>query len=211
MAAFALRPYTPRQQMMLPGSPLDRRIAFLKRAFPATAAGLLVLVLGLTFAQTNELSFMVSRERVQPANERIRAENSVYRGVDETGRPFTVRAGSAVQRSAAVAEIELQTLSATIALETGAATVTAPAGRFALDQSVLTVSGPVDARQAGFQVTGGIVAVDLARGTAASDRPVVGSIPIGSFRAGGLRSDLRTQSLTLIGGVRLRVPAGMGS
>lgn len=210
MAAAAIH-YTSRQLSMLPGSPLDRRIALLKRALPVSAAALFVIVLAMTFSQTNELSFMVSRDKVQPANERIRAEDSVYRGVDQSGRPFSVRAGSAIQRSAAVAEVELTGISATMALPNGPAVIAAPSGRLELGSSLLTVAGPVNAKQAGFTIGSGAVTIDLTRGTAASNLPVAGRIPIGAFRAGGLTADIGAESVTLTGGVALRIPRAMGS
>ncbi|MDT7933031.1 MAG: LPS export ABC transporter periplasmic protein LptC [Sphingomonadaceae bacterium] len=199
---------TPRQLAMLPGTEHDRRVGLAKKLFPAAAIGVLLAIIILTFSQSNELSFTVSRERVQPANERSKSVGSVYRGLDQQGRAFMVRADSAIQRSAAVPAIDLDRISATMQLTGGTAEVTAPSGRMLIDRDVLVANGPVRADKAGYVVTGGPVALNLREGTLTSDRPVAGRMPLGPFRAGGMQADVKAETLVLTNHVRLHVENG---
>lgn len=197
--------FTPRQQAMLPGGGLDRRVAIVKRALPVAAVATLGVVLALAFSGGKELSFVLSRDRVATASERLRVAGATYRGSDARGRPFAISAASAVQRSSANPVVELRGLSAQMQLDDGSARMSAPAGRFDLDRERLTVDGPVAASRGGYAIDSGRVVIDIARQTIVSETPVAGRAPIGTFTAGRMRSDVAGTLIEMSGGARLRI------
>jgi len=203
--------FTPRQLAMLPGSPLDRRVTRLKTLFPALAGLTVVAIVIMTLAPSDELSFVLSRDRIATSPERLRAEGSAYRGLDAKGRPFVVRAAEAVQQTSATPIVELKRLSAEMKLEAGTASITAPSGRLLLDLDQVEMDGPVKAAQAAYRVDSGTVTLDLKQNRTFSDVPLTGALPIGKFRAGGMRADVTGQTVTLIGGVHLNVPRASGN
>lgn len=202
MAASAL---TRRQRAALPGSGLDGRVRLLKRLLPLAAAVVLAAVIALTLRARDETSFVLARDRVGSAPERLRVLGATYRGADARGRPFSVRAGSAVQRSSATPVVEIARLTADIALDGGPARITAPSGRFEIEADRLVVDGPVAITQARYRIDSGQLAIDLARQTAVSQTSVTGATPLGTFEAARMSADVPGERIVLDGGARLRI------
>ncbi len=88
-----------RQHFAAPGGSHDRLVRILRVGLPA-AIGLLLAILAFSpFAKNDELSFVLAKEDVGMAKERMRLAAALYRGKDNKGRPFSLSAGSAVQKS----------------------------------------------------------------------------------------------------------------
>ena len=197
---------TRRQRAALPGSVHDRRMGLLKWLLP-TAAGLIgvaIMVWPLVAAQ--EFSFLLAKDQVAVARERLRVSRAEYRGKTGAGEAFAISAGSAIQRASAVPVVELTALAARLDGRDGPANVSAPAGRYFLDEDRLEVAGPVKLRSdGGYTLDAETVQVDLKRRTVKTDDPVTGQLPMGSFRADRMNGDLVGKRVTLQGKVHLRI------
>lgn len=202
---------TARQRAALPGSTHDSIVGLLKWLLPALAAAVLVTIVVWPLAKVQEFSFLLAKDKVAVARERLRVDNAVYRGETLKGEAFTIRAAGAVQKRSAVPIVELRGLSARLAMADGPATVNAGAGRYFLEEDRLEISGPVVlATAGGYRIDTGLVDIDLAGRTLASDGAVTGRLPLGTFRAGRLRADIKGRTTVLDGGVHLHINRGAG-
>ncbi|WP_164156690.1 LPS export ABC transporter periplasmic protein LptC [Sandarakinorhabdus rubra] len=205
-AGLSPRLLSRRQQAALPGSPHDQRMAVLKWLLPAAALviGLTILIWPLVAAQ--EFSFLLAKDQVALAPERLRVDRAQYRGKTGAGEAFTISADSALQRSSAVPVVELKALSAKLDGKDGPASVTAPSGQYFLDEDRLEVAGPVALRSdGGYSLDAETVFIDLKRRTVKTDAAVSGRLPMGSFRADRMSGDLAGKRVSLIGGAHLRI------
>jgi lipopolysaccharide export system protein LptC len=192
-----------------PGSRYDRWIGVLKRALPIAAGGLAASLVLFSATQVNELSFLLDKDQVDVASERLRVGNAVYRGEDRRGQPFAIRAGSAVQHSSRVPVVELNQLSAAIRLSDGEARIVAPQGRYDMAKETIAVEGPIRLRSdSGYSLDTRDVTVDLPTRTAQSAGAVDGSMPLGTFTAGGLEADVNARTVTLTDRARLHIVPG---
>src|SRR3546814_13005672 len=82
-----------------------------------------------------DVSFILDKNKVDVARQRMKLQSAVYRGEDSKGRPFVLAAGSAVQRSSAEPLVQLDDLAAGIQLSDGPAQIAAPGGRYNMDRS----------------------------------------------------------------------------
>lgn len=195
-----------RQQAALPGSAHDQRMALLKWALPAAAflIGITILIWPLLSAQ--EFSFLLDKDRVALARERLRVNRAVYRGKTAAGEAFSIAAGSAVQRRSAEPVVVLTDLAARLEGRDGPATVTAPSGRYFLEEDRLEVAGPVQLRSdGGYTLDAATVQIDLKRRAVKTDAPVTGRLPMGTFRSNSMTGDLAGSRVSLIGKVHLRI------
>lgn len=195
-----------RQQFASPGGSHDRNIRLLRVILPL-GVGALGAVLALApFTTGGELSFVLDKDSVDVAKERMRVTEALYRGEDSQGRPFSIKAGSAVQKSSREAVVELKDLSARILLGDGPAQIRAGAGRYDMDREDVKVPGPVQVESAGgYRLTTNNVTVDLKSRTLKSDAPVEGRTNIGTFRADNLQADMTQRTVTLDGNAKLRI------
>ncbi|MEY2928233.1 MAG: hypothetical protein RL367_2710 [Pseudomonadota bacterium] len=169
------------------------------------AAGLVTapLVLG------GEISFVLDKNKVAIASERMRVTEAVYRGEDSKGQPFSLRAGSAVQASSKEPVVRLRDLSARIVLPEGPAMLTAATGRYNMDNEMVNVDGPVAFNTAdGYSLTARDVQISLKDRKFASSGSVSGTLPLGSFTAGRMSADLANRSVVLEGGAHLHIIQG---
>lgn len=212
MAVATLTPdLTARQRAALPGSRHDRVMQLLKWLLPTLAFALLVVIIVWPLTKAQELSFLLARDKVASAGERMRLDRAVYRGVTAKGEAFTIRAVSAVQRSSADPVVDLTDLQARLLGMEGPADVMAPSGRYFLEQDRLTISGPVTLRSGfGYSLDSDAIAIDLGERRVSTDAPVSGTLPLGRFRAGAMRGDLQGEHLTLYRGVHLRLNGRKG-
>lgn len=197
--------YTPRQRAVFPGGALDRWIVPLKRLLPVIAGATLIGVLVLTLSARQEFSFIVSKDKVARSSERLRVTRAVYRGADTRGRPFSVSAGEAVQRSSATPIVEMRDLTADMVLTAGPARVRARSGIYDIEHDRLTLNGPVDAVQGGYSLNTGRVMLDVPTEHVVSDGPVSGRSHLGQFTAAHLEADVVGERLVLSGGARLHI------
>jgi len=79
------------------GSSHDRLIATMRIALPM-AVGVLSAFMALApLTVGRDISFVLSKDRVDVASERMRVTRATYRGDDSKGQPFKLEAASAVQ------------------------------------------------------------------------------------------------------------------
>lgn len=197
--------YTPRQRAVLPGAGLDWWVQPLKWLLPLAAGTVIAAVLVLTLSARQEFSFLLSKDKVARSSERLRIERATYRGADERGRPFSVSAAEAVQRSSSTPVVEMRGLSADMTLQDGPARVTAHSGLYDIEHDELTLDGPVHAVQGGYRLDTGRVMLDVKTEHVTSDGPVTGRSALGSFAAAHLDADVTGERLVLSGGARLHI------
>ena len=189
-----------------PGGFHDFLMRFLKIALPA-AVGVLLAYLALApLQESREISFLLDKNKVDVARERMRVEQAQYRGLDNQGRPFTLDARSAVQATSKEQIIDILGMSARIGLDEGPATLQAERGRYDLAQQRVDVIGPIMFAAAdGYRLRTRDVRVDFNDQTLFSNGRVEGSMPLGTFSADRLEVDLPQRNVTLRGRVRLRI------
>ncbi len=186
MAIDAIMPpvaLTRRQQAALPGSPHDRCMGVLKLALPAAAVAVLLAIIIWPLTKVQEFSFLLAKDKVAMATERLRIDNAVYRGETARGEAFIISAGSAVQRSSALPVVELKDLKARIAMAEGPAVVTAPSGRYFIEHRQAADQRAGDARFGRrLQPRFGHCRYRSQQPPGIDRAPVTGNLPIGSFQ-----------------------------
>lgn len=197
---------TARRLWAAPNGRHDQLIRVARIALPAVIG---ILSAGLVFApltMRGEISFVLDKDKVAMAKERMRVTAATYRGEDAKGQPFTLRAGSAVQASSREPVVKLSDLSATIGLSDGPAMLRADAGRYDMDREIVNIDGPILFTSAdGYRLSTRDVAVGLKSRKLASGGPVDGQMPLGNFRADRLSADLNARTVTLEGRARLHI------
>ena len=194
-----------RQRWALPGGRHDRLIRAMRVVLPSII-GLLVAILAFSpFTGQQELSFVLNKDEVNLSRERLRVVEALYRGEDSKGRPFSLRAGSAVQKTSAQPILDMTSLSGRISLQDGPASIIAQRGSYDLGKETMRVTGPLAVESPGYDMVVSNVELSLKDRTMQSFGPVSGRTKVGTFHAGRLRADLDTRIVRLDGGVRLRI------
>jgi lipopolysaccharide export system protein LptC len=202
---------TARQRAALPGGRRDAVMRLLKWLLPLLAMLLLATILLWPLVNGQEFSFVLAKDQVAMARERLRVDKAEYRGQTVRGEAFTITAASAVQQNSANPVVELDQLSARLEGVDGPAMATAPSGRYFLNEDRLQVSGPVRVMSAnGYALDSETVDVNLASRQVHTRQPVQGSLPMGTFRADALDGDLAGQKVVLAGNVRLHIARRKG-
>ena len=192
-----------------PGGAHDRLVAFLARALPMAVGVLAALMVITPLSPRGEISFLLDRNKVAIIDERLRVDNALYRGEDDEGRPFSLTAGEAVQRSSAEGIVRMNDLVARILLKDGPARLTAGSGQYDIDESTVAVIGPVRMQAAdGYRMMARDVSVDLEAKKLVGAGGVEGAIPAGTFSANRLTADMSARKITLSGNARLRMEPG---
>jgi lipopolysaccharide export system protein LptC len=191
------------------GSSHDRLIATLRIVLPM-AVGVLAAFLALApLPVGRDISFVLSKDRVDVASERMRVEHATYRGENSKGEAFTLDAASAVQATSRDPIVHLSQLDAKIQLQGGPATIRANQGRYDMDNQNIAIDGPVRFDSAdGYHITTRDVLVDMDRRVAHSSAPVDGTMPLGHFSADRLSADLERHIVRLDGHARLHIVQG---
>lgn len=200
-----------RRSWAAPGGRHDRIVKYLQIILPV-AIGVLAAFLTMAPMQTsNELSFLLSRDNVDIAPERLRVESARYSGADGAGRPFELNAASALQRSSSTPIVELEDLSAQLELDDGLAFIVANRGLYDLEEDAIAIEGPLEFRASdGYRLQTSNVLLRLDQREMRSAGDVDGQIPLGSFSADRMRVDLPTRTVFLEGRARLRIVQGEG-
>jgi lipopolysaccharide export system protein LptC len=209
MSELADRVRTERQHWAVPGSSHDRLIRTLRILLPLAILALAILLAVAPLTIGRDISFVLSKDRVEVSKERLRVTEATYRGEDSRGRPFILRAGSAVQVSSRDPVVRLNALSARIAMAEGPATIAAQKGRYDMDNERVAIDGPVVFQaQDGYRIQTRDVGIDLSSRQMASGGPVDGRMPLGTFSANRMRADLATRTVVLDGRARLHIVQG---
>jgi len=198
-----------RRAFAAPGSTLDRAVRLLAIGLPALVGAVAAAMLIAPLGPRGEVSFLLDRNKVAIADDRLRVDDAMYRGQDQRGRPFSLAAGEAVQTSASVPVVSMRDLTARLLLTEGPAVLTAPAGRYQIEEQQVDVDGIVRFNAAdGYSIVARNVAVDLPARSLVGQGRVEGAIPAGTFAADRILADLDERTITLDGNARLRMVPG---
>jgi len=197
---------TAREIWAAPGSSHDRVIATLRVVLPVAIGVLAAFVVVLPLYAGGDVSFLLDKNKVEVAKERLRVRAATYRGEDDKGQPFALSAGSAVQKSSAEPIVKLENLSARIGLRDGPASIVADHGRYDMDQQQVTIDGPVRVESSGgYRLVTQNSTLDLKTKTLKSGGAVTGTVPQGTFSADQMHADLERHVVRLDGNARLRI------
>ncbi len=201
-----------RRAWAMPGSSHDRVIAVARVSLPA-AVGLLTLALAAApLTSGRDISFVLSKDRVAVAKERMRVTQALYRGEDTKGQPFSITARSAVQQTSFDPVVKLDQLAAKIVLPQGPATLVAPKGRYNLTNEQVGLDGAVNFHSAdGYTLDTHDVDLDMQTRKLASRAPVTGTMPLGTFSADRMQADLDNRVVVLEGHARLHITQRNGT
>jgi lipopolysaccharide export system protein LptC len=209
MPELAVPPRSARQIWAAPGSRHDIIVRIARVALPAMIGVLGAALIFAPLSMRGDISFVLDKNKVAMATERMRVTTATYRGEDGKGQPFELRAGSAVQTSSRDPVVKLRELTAAIILKDGPATLTADSGRYNMDRDVVMIDGPLRfATSDGYRLDTRDVAVGLKTRRLASGGPVTGQMPLGSFSANRISADLSERTVTLDGRARLHIVQG---
>lgn len=198
-----------RQHFAAPGGSHDRLVAILARVLPMGVGVIAALMVITPLSPRGEVSFLLDRNKVAMIDERLRVDNAMYRGEDDKGRPFSLTAGEAVQRSSREGVVRMNDLVARILLPDGPARMRAEAGAYDIDREVVSVIGPLMLDTAdGYRMTARDVSINLETQRLSGDGGVEGTIPAGTFSANRIEADIAARTLTLDGNARLRMTPG---
>jgi lipopolysaccharide export system protein LptC len=199
-----------RKNMARSGSGYDRLIASLRLILPVLIGVIAAILLFSPFTQRSEISFLLAKDKVEVAKERMKVSRAEYRGQDNKGQPFALIAGSAVQKSSAEPVVRLQDLSAAIKLDTGPATLAAKSGAYNMENEQVEVPGLVQLRtNEGYIIDVTNVAIDMKNRSMAGRGGVQGQLNVGRFSANEVQADLDARTIKLTGNARLRINQGV--
>jgi len=198
-----------KQRWAVPGSSHDRIVRFAKVALPS-AVGVVIAFLAMApLDKSGDVSFILDKNQVENAPERMRVEQARYVGQDNNGQKFLIVADRALQRTSEQPIVDIWGMLARFGLAQGPVTVAANQGQYNLDQQKVTVQGPVRvAGPEGEQLLTRDVTVDLKQNVMTSDGGVAGRMELGQFEASRLRANLNDRTVVLDGGARLKIVQG---
>ncbi|GMM91973.1 LPS export ABC transporter periplasmic protein LptC [Qipengyuania sp. MTN3-11] len=198
-----------RQHFAAPGGSHDRLVKLLAAALPMAVGVIAALMVITPLSPRGEVSFLLDRDKVATIDERLRVDNALYRGQDNRGRPFSLTADEAVQRSSAEGIVRLDDLIARLLLDEGPAQLDAGNGAYDIEDEIVTVNGAVRMRAAdGYSMLLRDVAINLATKRAVGAGGVSGAVPAGTFSANRLEVDLDQRTVALAGDARMRMIPG---
>ena len=206
MSEIARRERSKRQRWAAPGSRHDRVIALAQALLPMAIGVLAAFLVMAPLFMRGDSSFVLDKNKVEVAKERMRIQAARYSGEDAKGQPFALTAGSAVQRSSSEAVVQLNELAAEIELQDGPARLAADRGRYDIAREQVRVDGPIAFRAAdGYRLDTRDAVVDLKTRRMQSGGAVDGATPQGVFSGDRMSADLESRTVRLEGNARLRI------
>ncbi|WP_294392091.1 LPS export ABC transporter periplasmic protein LptC [uncultured Sphingomonas sp.] len=206
MSQLAERQRRNRREWAAAGGRHDRLIATLRIVLPVAIGVLAAFLAVAPLTVGRDISFVLSKDRVDVASERMRVTRAVYRGSDSRGDPFRLDAASAVQASSRDPIVHMNALTAEIGQSRGPTEIVARRGRYDLDTQRLAIDGPVKLNGAGgFHVDTADVLVNLNDRNMRSRKPVTGTMPLGRFSADRLQARFDDRVVDLVGRARLHI------
>lgn len=194
------------QKSMLPGSTHDYIIRTLRIIFPISIVAIITFLILSPLTVNDELSFVLDKDQVDLAPERLKVTDALYRGEDSKGRPFSVKAGSAVQKTSDTPILDMEDFVGRIILDSGPAILTGQRGTYNLNDEIMRVEGPLDyASEEGYEFTASNVEIRLQKQNIESFGTVNGKTKFGTFSANKLIGDLSNRTIILEGNARLTV------
>ena len=192
-----------------PGSRHDMVVKATKFGLPIVIGGLVLLLAIAPFDKRGDVSFILDKNKVDEAKERMRVEKARYVGEDNKGQKFVIVADRAIQPTSNVPIVAIEGMRAQLNLGKGPLSIAALRGRYDLEQELMRIDGPVSiAGPGGYRLATRDVTVDLDKRSLASTGPVNGSMELGEFQAGRIRADLDQRTVNLDNGVRLKIYQG---
>lgn len=198
---------------IVPSDPFERHhriIVALRVALPLAALGLVGLVIAWPQLQTREPGFILSFSKIANYDDRIRMVHPRYAGIDSKNQPFVITADVATQTRGDDRKVSLEGLEADITLADGTwLNLQATTGTYRPRKEVLVLNDKVRIYTGrGLEFETEVARVDLRRGEAASDAPVQGHGPFGTFKADRLYIEDSGRRLRFEGGVRVTILPG---
>ncbi len=208
MSEAAVRKHEIKRHWAEPGGNHDRVVRATKLGLPVLIVGLAVLLTIAPFERQREISFLLDKDEVDEARERMRVESARYVGEDNKGQKFEIIADRAVQQSSNVPIVMIEGMRARLDLARGPLSIAAMKGRYDLEQEEVLIDGPVRVvGPDGYRLTTRDVRVDLDNRTMQSRGPVSGAMELGQFQANQLSADLDERTVRLEK-VRLKIEQG---
>lgn len=209
MSEAAIRSRDARRRWAMPGSGHDRVVRWLRIVLPMGVGALFAFMSIAPLTIASDLSFVLDKNKVEVAKERMRVTEALYRGEDSKGQPFSLHAGSAVQQTSREPIVHLRDLNASLGMREGPALLRADRARYNMDTEKVLVEGPVTYQSAdGYRLVTRDVDVDLKTRTLASQGAVEGRMPLGTFSGGQISADLPQRIVRLTGRTRLHIVQG---
>lgn len=206
MSEVAVRALSQKRAWAHPGSSHDRLVRIALWILPAGIGVLGAFLVLAPLFTGGEMSFVLDKNKVEIARERLRIEAALYRGEDAKGQPFRLHAGSAVQANSAEPVVQLNDLSAEIKLPEGPASIKAGQGRYDMEKEQIAVQGPIKFQTSdGYTLNTHDATVDLKTRRMQSGGAVSGTTPMGVFSGNKLTADLEKRTVSLDGNARLRI------
>lgn len=188
------------------GGRYDRFVKVMRVALPGASVALLLAIVVWPLVSGHEMSFVLSKDRVEVSPERLRMESPRYRGTDSRGRPFEISAARAVQKTSATPVVELDDVAASLTMENDIVQVNAEHGAYDLDKEQLKVNGPlVLTTRRGYRFTTSNATVDLPGKIAYGSDGVEGNGPLGTFTAQRFRADIEKETVVFEGRTHMRI------
>ena len=209
MSETARRARSERQVWAAAGSNHDRVVKASGVLLPVAIGVLAAFLVMAPLTSRGDVSFLLDKNKVEVAQERLRLQSARYRGEDNNMRPFTLTAGSATQKSAAEQVVKLNALSAELQMPDGPARIVANNGRYDMTSDRVKLDGPIRfTGPNGYRLDTQDSTVDLKTRRMQSGGAVTGTVPQGTFSANGMKADLESHVVTLDGNARLRIVPG---
>lgn len=206
MSEIARRVRTERQRWAAPGSSHDRLIATARIVLPIGIGVLAAFLVMAPLTNTGEASFVLDKNKVEVAKERLKIQAAQYKGEDQKGQRFDLTARSAIQHSSAEPIVQLTDLAARVQLSDGPANVRADSGVYDMDSEKVKLNGPLDfTGPRGYDLKTHDATVDLKTRQIQSGGAVTGTTSQGTFAANALHADMENRTVTLDGNARLRI------
>ena len=209
MSEAARRERAVKRHWAEPGSRHDLFVRATKFVLPILIVALLVLLAIAPFDKRGDVSFILDKNKVDAAQERMRVEAARYTGTDDKGQKFSINADRAIQPTSDRPIVDIEGMRAQLALERGPLSIVALRGHYNLEQQKVVVDGPVRvAGPDGYRLETRDVGIDLKNRNLASRGRVAGEMRLGRFEAGRMTADLGTREVVLTDGVRLNIRQG---
>ncbi len=198
-----------RQNFAAPGGSHDRLVGFLGKVLPMGVGVVAALMVITPLSPRGEVSFLLDRNKVAVIDERLRVDNALYRGQDDKGRPFSLTAGEAVQKSSQEGIVRMTDMVARILLDEGPARIAAATGAYTIQEDIVRVPSEVRLTAAdGYRMMANGVTVNLNSQQMLGSGGVNGAIPAGTFSADRLEVNIPDRIIALDGNAKLRMIPG---
>ena len=209
MSEAARRDLAVKRHWAEPGSRHDLFVRATKFVLPILIVGLLIVLAVAPFDKRGDVSFILDKNKVAAAQERMRVEAARYTGTDDKGQTFSIRADRAIQPTSDRPIVDIEGMRAQLDLARGPLSIVALKGRYNLDQQKVAIDGPVRvAGPDGYRLETRDVGINLKERRLASRGPVSGDMRLGHFEAGKMTANLGTREVVLTDGVRLNIKQG---